>query len=578
MNKLIFALFLAAMVLPVSAQKAELKAKAKTQKGPIGYGRAADGPISSKMAVVSDLNARLAKYKPVRMPFNPKGLTTRERRMVEKLVEASQYFEQIYWRQSDPEGLDLYRRLEKSTYERDQKLRQFLFINGSRFDLLEDNKAFVGSEPISPGRGLYPAGLTREKIEQYVREHPEKKAEIYSGYTVVRQMNGKLIGVPYHLAYRDYVEPAAKLLREAADLSDDKGFAEFLRLRADALLTDDYYQSDLKWLDLKDPKIDIVFAPYETYLDDVLGVKTSYGAAVMVRNEEESKKLELFEKYVPDIQDALPLAAEDRPSKKGHQTPMEVVDSPFRTGDFTHGYEAVADNLPNDPRIHEEKGTKKMFFKNFMDARVNYIILPLAKKMMREDQASMVSGDDYLAHTMMHEISHGLGPAFARVNGKQVDIREAMGPVYSALEEAKADVVGMYGLMWLMDHGYMPKDKLPGLCASYVGDFFRTVRFGVAEAHGRAEIMEFNYLAEQGVLTHDAGTGRYSINVEKMTPAINSLAKELLEMEATGDRQRAENWFEKYDKVPPELEKALARANDVPVDIAPAFSWPIQVQ
>jgi hypothetical protein len=578
MNKLILALLLTAAVLPMSAQKADLKAKAKTQKGPIGQGRAATGPISSRMAVVSDLDARLAKYKPVRMPYNPKGLTPNERQMVEKLVQASQYLEDIYWRQSDPAGLNLYQQLAASTYPRDAKVRSFLFINGSRFDLLENNKAFVGTDAFAPGRGLYPAGITRDQIQQYVKDHPEKKAEIYSSNTVVHRFNGDLEGVPYHIAYRDFVQPAARLLREAAALSPDKDFAEFLRLRAEALLTDDYYKSDLKWLELKDPKVDIVFAPYETYLDDLLGVKGSYGAAVMIRNEEESKKLALFEKYVPEIQDALPLAPEDRPSKQGQQTPMEVVDSPFRTGDFTHGYEAVADNLPNDPRIHQEKGTKKLFFKNFMDARVNYVILPLAKKMMRPDQGSLVSGDSYLAHTMMHEISHGIGPAFARVNGKQVDIREALGPVYSALEEAKADVVGMFGLMWLMDHGYMPRENMPGLCASYVGDFFRTVRFGVAEAHGRAEIMEFNYLSEQGVIAQDGQTGRYSINVDKMTPTINSLAKELLEIEATGDRQRAEGWFSKYDKVPPELSKALKAADDVPVDIAPVFSWPIKVR
>src|SRR5215813_134114 len=180
----------------------------------------------------------------------------------------------------------------------------------------------------------------------------------------------------------------AKALREAADLSDDKAFANYLRLRADALLTDDYYKSDLAWIDLKDPKFDIIFAPYETYLDGLLGVKTSWGAAVLIRDEQESRNLAMYQKYVPDIQDALPLEAAYRPSKRGHLTPMEVMDSPFRGGDLRHGYQAVADNLPNDPRIHAEKGTKKIFFKNFMDARVNYIILPVAKHLMRSDQAA----------------------------------------------------------------------------------------------------------------------------------------------------------------------------------------------
>ncbi len=284
-------------------------------------------------------------------------------------------------------------------------------------------------------------------------------------------------------------------MREAADLSDDKDFAQFLRMRADALLSDDYYPSDLKWLDLKNPKIDVIFAPYETYLDGVLGVKTSYEAAVLIRNEPESAKLALYQKYIPDLQDALPLAAADKPSKRGQPTPMEVVDAPFRTGDMLHGYQAVADNLPNDPRIHDTKGTKKIFFKNFMDARVNYVVLPLAKYLMPAAQAGQVSGEGYLAAVVLHEISHGLGPAYSRVNGKQVPITEAIGPVYSALEEAKADVVGMYGLAWLMDHGALPKSRAQEYYASYVAGIFRSVRYGVAEAHGRAEMMEFNYLA-----------------------------------------------------------------------------------
>src|SRR6202011_3979875 len=204
--------------------------------------------------------------------------------------------------------------------------------------------------------------------EQYVKAHPDKKDEIYSSFTVVRWHGDQLEGLPYHIAYRQFLEPAARDLREAASLSADPAFADFLRLRADALLNDDYFKSDLAWLDLKDPKFDIIFAPYETYLDDLLGVKTSFGASILIRNDEETRKLAVYEKYVPDIQDALPVDAADRPSKRGHLTPMEVMDAPYRAGDLLHGYQAVADNLPNDPRLHQEKGSKKIFFKNFGDA------------------------------------------------------------------------------------------------------------------------------------------------------------------------------------------------------------------
>lgn len=514
---------------------------------------------------------RLERWKTVEMPYHSQTLDAREKQEVAKLVDAARDIERIYWQQSDPEALQLYRTTK------DQNLKQLLFINGSRFDLIDDNKPFVGTEPIPPGRNLYPAGLTRQQIEAYVKAHPAEKAAIYSPYTVLRWEGGKpgskLDAIPYHVAFKQWLAPAAKSLREAADQSEDPAFAKFLRMRADALLTDDYYPSDLAWLDLQNPKIDVIFAPYEVYLDDVLGVKTSYEAAILIRNDAESEKLALYQKYIPQIQDALPLDAADRPSKENQATPMEVMDAPFRTGDLLHGYQAVADNLPNDPRVHATKGSKKIFFKNFMDARVSYMVVPVAKMLMPRDQAAKVSEDGYLAPVVLHEISHGLGPAYSRVNGKQVPITEAIGPVYSALEEAKADVVGMYGLQWLMDHGAVDKSLAQEYEASYVAGIFRSVRYGVAEAHGRAEMMEFNYLAGQHAINRVAG--KYSVDFARMPAAIASLAKTLLTIEAAGDRQGAEAWFDRYDKMPPDLAQSLKAASHMPVDVWPVFSFPV---
>jgi hypothetical protein len=559
-----FVLLFACFILPItiSAQK---KSKPMT-------GSAAKGAESAGMQVVPDLDQRLAKFRRVEMPFHSSGLSAREVKLVEKLVDASRHLEEIYWRQMDPDGLTLYESLATSKNPKDETLRRYLWINASRFDLLDGNKPFVGETPMSPGRGFYPQNLTREQVEQYLKAHPEKKDEIYGSFTVVRWHGDQLEGLPYHIAYLSFLEPAAKDLREAAALSDDPAFANFLRLRADALLTDDYFKSNLAWLDLKNPKFDVIFAPDETYDDDLLGVKATYGAAVMIRNGEESRKLEMFQKYVADIQDALPLAAEDRPSKHGLETPMEVMDTPFRAGDLNHGYQAVADNLPNDPRVHEQKGSKKLFFKNFMDARVNYVVLPVAKHVMLPAQADKASGEGYLLATIMHEMSHGLGPAFARTAAGKVDIREAIGPAYSGLEEAKADVVGMFCLQWLVDHDVLPRNKLEEYYASYVAGIFRTVRFGVAEAHGQAEMMEFNYLSERGVIQRQS-SGRYAIDYERMPGGIRDLAKELLEIEATGDRARAENWFKKYGTMPAELQASLKSAASVPVDVDPVFSF-----
>jgi len=559
-----FALLVVCFILPItiSAQK---------ENKPM-TGSAAKGAESAGMQVVPDLDQRLAKFRRVEMPFRSAGLTAREVKLVEKLVDASRYLEEIYWRQIDPDGLTLYESLATSKNPKDEALRRYLWINASRFDLLEDDKPFVGETRMAPGRGFYPQNLTREQVEQYVKAHPEKKNEIYGSFTVVRWHGDKLEGLPYHIAYLSFLEPAAKDLREAAALSDDQAFANFLRLRADALLTDDYFKSNLAWLDLKNPKFDVIFAPDETYDDGLLGVKATYGAAVMIRNSDESSKLEMFQKYVADIQDALPLAPEDRPSKHGLETPMEVMDTPFRAGDLNHGYQAVADNLPNDPRVHEQKGSKKLFFKNFMDARVTYVVLPVARHLMLPAQADKASGEGYLLATIMHEMSHGLGPAFARTSAGKVDIREAIGPAYSALEEAKADVVGMFGLQWLVDHDVLPKNKLEEYYASYVAGIFRTVRFGVAEAHGQAEMMEFNYLSERGAITRQS-SGRYAIDYQRIPADIKDLAKELLEIEATGDRARGENWFKRYGTMPPELQASLKSAAGVPVDVDPVFSF-----
>lgn len=541
-------------------------------------GNSSSEPRSAHFRVVSDLKQRLLKFREVNIPFRTADLTPREEKMILKLVDASRYLDDICWRQMDPEALELYESLEGSTSVEDVDLRRYLWINGSRFDLTNDNRPFVGSERTSPGAGFYPHGLTREQVEHYVKEHPEKRAEIYSPTTIVRWHGGDLEGIPYHIAYRAFLEPAARDLREAGDLSRDPAFAAYLRLRAQALLDDDYLKSDIAWLELKNPKVDLIFAPYESYSDNLLGVKSTYGAAVLIRDDAKSRETEKFQRYVADIQDALPVPPRDRPSLRHLETPMEVVDSPFRAGDLGHGYQAVADNLPNDPRVHEQKGTKKIFFEDFMDARVNSIVVPLARYLMPVEQANEVTPEGYLLGTVMHEISHGLGPAFAHSeSGDNLDIRLAIGPIFNGLEEAKADVVGMFALNWLVKHGDLPKQKLPEYYASYVADIFRSVRFGVGEAHAQGEMMEFNYLLEHGAIRRRP-SGRYALQYNLMPAQLEALAKELLEMEAQGDRARTEAWFKKYDVIPAELQQALKKASRVPVDVDPQFAFPRMVK
>src|ERR1700729_1945290 len=544
----------------------------QTRKPRVMTGSAARSGVPANLKVVPDLTERVAKIRRVQMPFRTAGLSGRELQMIRKLVEACGYLESIYWRQSDPDSLALYQSLAASKNSRDVELRRYLWINASRFDMFDEDKPFAGTGTMPPGHGFYPANLTSAQLEQYVQGHPDRKKAIYDQFTIVRWHAGEIETVPYRIAYRTFLEPAARDLRAAANLSSDPAFAKFLHLRADALLSDNYSPSDLAWLQLKDPKFDVIFAPYETYMDGLLGVKASYGAAVMVRDERDSKKLEVFAKYVPEIQEALPLSAEDRPSKRGLESPMEVVDAPFRAGDLTHGYQAVADNLPNDPNVHEREGSKKIFFKNFMDARVDYVIIPVARKLMEPEQWAKVTSEGYMVGTVLHEISNGRGRAFARTAAGKVDIRQAIGPLFNSLEEAKADVTGMFAVQWLVDHDALPKNKLSEYYASYVADLFRSVRFGASEAHSRGEMMELNYLLERHAIVRDR-RGRYAIDYDKMPVAMSELTKELLEIEATGDRSRGEKWFARYDHMANDLKAALKTISDVPVDIDPAFSF-----
>jgi len=506
--------------------------------------------------------------------------------MVDKLVDAAGLLDCIYWRQSDPVGLKLYLSLAHSENRRDQMLREYLKINGGRYDLINDNKPFVGTQPMPPGRGFFPWGMTKQEFDALVDENPGAKAVYYNPYTIlvnshIDPMTAGYFKLPaagvgviaYHNAYREFLVPMAADLRAAAALSDDPAFAKFLRLRADALLSDDYYPSDVAWMDLDNPKFDVVFAPYEVYLDGLLGVKTSYGASIMIRNDVESKKLAAFQKYVPDLQESLPLPHADLPSERGQRSPMEVVDAIYRAGDLLHGYQAVADNLPNDPRIHQEKGSKKIFWKNFLDARVNFIILPLAERLLPADQAKMVTSEGTLDFVILHEISHGLGPTYVHGSNNKLHIGEAIGPQYSALEESKADITGLLCVKWLVDHGVIPSGRLNEIYASFLGETFRTIRFGIAEAHGAGAMMELSYLTEQGAIRRNSTTGLYEVDFKKMPGAIASLAKELLEQEATGDRARTEKWFKKYAVMPPELAAALAKGSDIPVDVDPQFAF-----
>jgi len=570
------ALVLASMAAPTLAQS-HSPHPAAPRHFPIG----GSAPSGAQLKAPADLARRIAQWQTVEMPFRSQGLTPREVRMIAKLADAARQLESIYWRQSDPYALTLHAQLKGSGAARDQQILRYLFLNGGQYDLLDGNRSFLTREAAPAGRALYPEGATRESVASYSSAHPDARAELTSPYTMVRAMGSELVGLPYRSAFRAPLLEAARDLREAAADSDDAPFHAFLAARADALLSDDYHASDLLWLALRSPRIDLIFGPSRTSLDHLLGVKTNYGAAILIRDDEESRKLALISPYLAQIQQSLPLPAEDKPALADRGS-MEVADSPFRTGDFLHGDQALAVTLP----IGTDAGARTIFFRNFADAEFRAVIQPQARRMIDPSQSGEATAGGYLTSIELLELGRDLGPAAARVNASPLPIAEAFGPIYARLDEAKADVAGMYATQWLIAHNGLPPAREHELDVCYLARLLHAVRLlGSIDARNRARLMEFNYLVEQGaIVSHEGnrsrGTARvvFALDYAKLPAAIASLTRELLAMEATGDRLRAEQWFARYGSVSSPLRASLESTRDIPLEIFPKFSWDVPVK
>jgi hypothetical protein len=571
--------FSVALILALLAAPALAQSHSTNQAAPRRFPIGGSAPSGAGLKTPPDLARRIAQWQMVDMPFRSQGLTPRETRMIAKLAEAARSLEVIYWRQADPYALTLQAQLKGSGAARDQQILRYLFLNGGQYDLLDGNRSFLTREAAPAGRALYPQGATRESVESYAAAHPDARAELTGPYTLVRAMGSELVGLPYRSAFRAPLLEAARDLREAAADSDDATFAAFLTARADALTSDDYRASDLLWLNLQSPKIDLILGPCRTSLDHLLGVKTTYGAAILIRDVPESHQLELIEPYLAQIQQSLPLSAEDKPALLGRHA-MEVADSPFRTGDFLHGEQTLAVTLPIASRVGTEAATRTVFFRNFAEAQFRSVIQPQARRMIDPSQSSEATAAGYLTSLEMRELGRWLGPAAARVDGKPLPIAEALGPSYEVLDEAKADAAGMYAAQWLLAHNALPPGREHDLDVCYLARLLHAVRrLGSSDAHNRAQLMEFNYLVEQGaILARDGdrsrGTARvvFALDYAKLPAAITALTAQLLEMEAAGDRRRAVQWSARYGSVGSPLRTSLESTRDIPLEIFPKFS------
>jgi hypothetical protein len=533
--------------------------------------RGENPPARGNSESMAKLEGMLGRYAPSDMSFDASKLPKQDQAMLKHLIAASQQIDEIFWRQSYSKAVEIRDRLKAAKDPNSKLLYRLVMINAGPFDRLEDFKPFYGTETMPPGAGYYPADLTRKEFEDYIAAHPEQRETLLSGLTVVKRKGKELVAVPYHEEYARWLEPAAKELEAAAAASASASFRRYLTSKAKALRDDNYFQSDCDWIDLKDSPYELVFGPFEVYEDQLMGIKTSYEASVAIRDVQESTRLAAYIAHLQELEDNLPYPEADRRKVGGLASPMVVVRDIYRGGDLRVGYQAAATNLPNDPKVHEKKGSKKIFFKNVFEARVDKVILPISKELMEPAQAKLVTARGVFEDVLMHELCHALGPRYVRGTDEKVPVNQRLGDLYSAIEELKATVAGLVSMAWFFDQGIMPKASEQEHYASYLGSILRAVRFGVGEAHGRASIVELNFLQERGAIRRDPATARWSVETSKMRGALRELTGMVLEIERAGDRAGAEALFAKYGSISPELAKDLERARSVPVEIEPIY-------
>jgi hypothetical protein len=524
-------------------------------------------PAAASMAVAPDVAQRMAQLPRTVIDYDRSLLNDNERQVVAKLIEASKQIDEIYWRQvseENPAWRDQLSKQSGAAYD-------YFVANKGPWDRLKGDEPFIGTMKKPEGAAFYPADITKEEFERYVAQHPAQKDELQGLFTVVRRDGTNLVAIPYSAFYKDFLDPAAAKLREAAAITNDPTLKRFLTLRADALATNDYRESDMAWMDLAG-NIEVVIGPYEVYEDNLFNYKASFESFVTVVDKPESAKLSAYAHALPDMERNLPEPEQYKNPNRGSESPIKVVQELYTAGDARRGVQTAAFNLPNDEFVREKKGSKKVLLKNVMDAKFRQSGQPIAMRVLDPSLTSLVSFDAFFNHVLFHELSHGLGPGFlTQPDGKRVEVRIPLKELYSTIEECKADVLGIWNLIYAQQHGLVTAFDEKQLFATYAGLMFRSTRFGVGEAHGRGTAIQWNWLRERGALTPVAG-GKYTVDFAKARDAVRDLATELLTIEATGDYTRAHALLDRYGKETPEMAAVNATLKDIPVDITPVFA------
>jgi hypothetical protein len=559
-----------AIVLFIFVATAQFGCKSKEEKAE----EAAVTEIAG-YSVVSDIKDRLAQFAPTEIIYDESLLNVEQKQVLEKLVMAAKAIDKIYWKQASLVGSKVLQDFENSDHPAAKDFVRYLTINFGPYDRLDENKPFIGTDPKPLGAGFYPPDMSKEYFEGYVTGNPDMKSKLEDTYTIVRKQDDSLIAIPYNEAYREDLEVAAKHLKEAAEITTDEAFKAYLIQKADDLLANEWYKSDSMWIDLKGNLLEILIGPYETYEDGLFGLKAAYESFVYINDFAEMAKLKAYLDHLGEMQDLLPVEPKYKNAKiEGLASPLNVVIEVFAAGDTKAGVQTLAFVLPNEERIREEKGTKKVFLKNIQEAKFEKALVPISKKVLADDGTRHVSFYAYFTETLLHEISHVFGSNYiTQEHGTETTVRKALADKYSPIEECKATIVGMHNVPFLIEKGLIPAEKEREIYTTYLAGMFRSIRFGAHEAHGMGTLMQLNYHRETGAFVYDPETQKFSVDMDKIRDSITEMAQKILILEGDGNYDNAAAFIAKYGEIDSTIQGLLDSLTDIPVDIQPIYKF-----
>jgi hypothetical protein len=519
------------------------------------------------------LAAKIARFAPTTMTADTSRLSPNDQKALLKIIAAARYYDPLFLRQIWSGNEPLLKKLQADMSPLGRLRLHYFMINKGPWSQLDGNEPFIeGVPPRPPQANFYPDDMTKDEFNAWLNPLSPADKERATGYFYVirRDPSGKLKSVPYSEEYREFLAPAAKLLSEAATLTTNQTLKDFLNKRAAAFSSNEYYDSDVAWMDLDSP-IDVTIGPYETYEDELFGYKAAFEAYITLRDDAESAKLKKFSQYLQEIENNLPIDPKYRNPKLGAASPIRVVNEVFSSGEGNSGVQTAAFNLPNDERVVKEKGSKRIMLKNVQDAKFNKTLIPISRVVLNPAQQKDLAFEAFFTHILMHELMHGLGPHNITVDGHATTVRLQLKDQYSAIEEAKADMTGLWALQYLIDKGAIDKSMQRTLYTTNLASMFRSVRFGINEAHGRGVAMQFNYLTDEGAITFNDQNGTFSVDETKVRDAVRKLTHELMTIEAEGSYEKAKALLDRYAVIRWQMKGAFDKLNNVPVDIEPLF-------